>query len=335
MDCSDPTCTSFACVPAVPTAPTGWTGYFEVYDGPSMPNLTCAGDFATQQFLGNKGLDVAAATCSCSTCTATGQTCNATGMADTQHTGNVDVIVAIDATCTGSPQCGGGLDEAPTWAGACDGMDLLPKVSTCGAGAGTDCTMGTAACNVSVEMQALVVNGGSCPGGSTVTVTKPMPTWSSVGLACGGATVGTGCSGTETCLPKPDNGFGSTLCVMKAGDNDCPAGQFTNQHVFYTGFTGDSRGCSACGCGATATGGDCSATVEVYSSASCTGSPVVTLNPTTAAGDCQPVSGNPVLQSRKATFTAPTGGTCATTGGVPNGTLPVADETTAVTFCCL
>jgi hypothetical protein len=265
---------------------------------------------------------------------ATGQQCQVTGPPDTQHTANIDPIMAVDAQCNASPSCGGPLDEPQTWTGICDSSDYLPAKKTCGPNSGTMCTLGSQDCTVSLQMSALQVTGGSCPGGSTLAVTKPTPTWASLGLACGGAQLGTGCSGNQVCAPKPAPQFNSTLCVMKAGNNMCPAGQFMTPHVFYTAYTPGTRDCTPCACGATATGGSCSAMVEIYSTANCAGSPIAMLNPTTQAGDCLNITGNPVASSRKATFTTPTGGTCAITGGAPTGTLPVADATTAVTFCC-
>jgi hypothetical protein len=327
MDCSDPNCaSSFSCVPAVPMTPTGWTGYFSLYDGPASGDPGCGGNYPNQAFIGNAGFNAPPATCSMCTCASpSGETCV------------VPSTVSVgDAACGSAPFCGADL---PTdWTMPCTTTASSPYLKgaqlTCGSTASATCDTNTgAACNVSVAMGTTSVTGGQCTP-STVMPTKPTPTWMSVGEACGGVMpTGIGCSGSQVCLPKPAAGFQPNVCIMKAGENTCPAGQFSQQHVFYTGFT-DTRGCSACSCGSPS-GSTCSAKVDIYNSYNaCTGAPVATLNIDNTNGACVALSGNPQVAGRKATTTAPTGGKCTPGGGQPMGSA-AEDASTAVTFCCI
>ncbi len=325
IDCADAECT--AIVSCVAPAPAGWTGFFTVYEGPAANFMGCPAEYPTEAFTGNSGLVAAQATCSTCTCgTPTGRTCD---LADSIQTG--------DAQCGMATFCSADFTVSMAWNGTCEGMTQLPGgQTTCGMNANMTCSSSTGvACNQSVSMGPATITGGSCTP-STVVPTKGTPTWDTLGVACGDPSMtAEGCNGQFSCLPKPDAGFLTGACVMKSGVNACPAGVFTKQHVFYTGFT-DSRGCSACGCDAPA-GGTCGASVQVFSDSlqnQCTVGPIATMAVTNAAGACANIAGNPTVSNHKATITAPTGGSCPATGGAPIGAaLP--DPATATTFCCL
>jgi hypothetical protein len=118
------------------------------------------------------------------------------------------------------------------------------------------------------------------------------------------------------------------------GDVPCPA-QFTQKHLINDpSKTTDTRACEGtCSCGA-AGGGSCSATITIYSAGTvdtCSGL-IATLNPTTAAGDCQPISGDPPVGSREAVYGAVTPGTCPGSGGTATGSAAAAGATTV---CCI
>lgn len=308
-DCADPTCATVAmCVAEIPA---DWIGYDQLFDGSASPP-GCTAPFTGTATPGSSGLTAAAATCDACTCgTPANMTCDLP-----------DQITVQDALCGNTPTDVGQLAVPAAWDGTCFGNDGFPGGNTvCGAN-------GTSPCNVSVTANAPTVTGGSCaPAGGAATV--PPTSFSNIGVACTGAPHGAGCTGTDVCQPKPAQGFESGLCIHHDGELDCPAGPFTNKHVFYTGVT-DTRGCTACGCGAP-TGATCAATIQVFSTgpATCTGIPVASFT----AGSCANLLGNPAVASRRATVTtAPTGGQCGPTGGAPTGT---AVGSGATTYCCI
>ncbi len=331
--CTDPNCAdSLKCVPA---APTGWTGFYRLYDSTtSAPG--CDATWPTTAYDGNAMIDAPPDTCNCTCGAASGEKCAVGGGADPNHAGYVDEITILDAACGGMVTCGGALEVLPTWNGACYGPDGYNAGATnCGPNSDTCTKSGSAPCNVSAQAAALTISGGSCtPTSTTPTAVPTKITWGEFGEACGGATVGTGCLTGETCLPIPAAQFVTGVCVMQTGNVACPA-VFTDQHVFYDpSKTTDTRACSGtCTC-APPSGGSCSATITVYSdqTVDTCNTLVATLNPTTAKGDCQPLTGNPSVGSREATFSAVTGSSCVGTGGTATGT---ATPASATTFCCV
>jgi hypothetical protein len=307
-DCADPTCAAVAtCVAEVPA---DWTGYDHLFDGsgaaPACPSL-----FAQSATPGNSGLTADPASCGACACGAPANlTCDMP-----------DAMFVQDATCGNAGNFVTQLSVPAAWDGTCTGTDFAPGGrNTCG-------NNGTSPCNAAVLADAPVVTGGSCGasgGASTVTPSS----FTGAGFACAGAPHGGGCTGTEVCQPKPAAPFESGICIHHDGDVACPVGTpFTARHVFYTGVD-DTRGCSACACGAPA-GATCSATISVYASgSSCTGTPAATF----AAGTCTNLAGNPQITVRKATITAPTGGACPASGGAATGS---ATGTGATTYCCI
>lgn len=330
-DCSDPTCAStFSCYPAVPS---GWMGYFELYDDTGN-SPGCGGEWPDSALVGNDGIQVPDAQCTCKDCTATGQVCSPGGMADTQHPGTVDELIVIDAACNGSITCGGPLEVPPTWNGACYGPDGFNAGATnCGPNSMGCTKTGSGPCNVSVQALQLKLTGGSCGTPGMPTKTLPKVTWTNNAEACGTPMPGTGCTGGHTCLAKPQGAYVKGVCISQAGEVSCPAG-FLDQHIVYDPTKSmEGRTCGACTCGAL-TGGSCSATITVYSAGTidtCSGL-VATLHPSTSQGDCQPLTGsNPAVGSRQAVYSAVTPGTCAGGGGTPGGTVTPGGATT---FCC-
>jgi hypothetical protein len=192
---------------------------------------------------------------------------------------------------------------------------------------------GGAECAVSLTVAPTGVTGGGTCTASQVAVAKSPPTWKNVIDACSAPAPGSGCSATQACLPKPAPGFLPHLCIMKAGVNQCPPGQFQYRHVLYTAFA-DTRDCTHdCACGS-ATGGDCTATLRVYSTSGCTGSPILTTTVDSLGPKCDALTGNPAIAGSTLTVTSLDGGSCAPSGGTPTGAVD-GDPTTAVTFCCI
>lgn len=321
MDCSDPACEAdFACVPS--SVPSGWTGYFALYDGPPAGDPGCLPAFPTSTYLGNSQINAPPASCSTCTCgSPSGQKCEVNGTVD-----------VADATCGTTNVCEGAVTPPTGWTGTCFGINGLGAgVVSCGPQTDMTCKSGNQPCNVSELLGPVIVTGGTCAP-STQTPVSPTVSWDNAGEACGDAQpTGKGCA-TGLCLPKPKAPFQSGMCIMHTGDTGtCPAGVFTQKHVFYDpSATQDTRTCSPCACGS-ASGATCSATVNVYSSTNCTGL-IATLNATTTAGDCKNLSSNPAVAGFSATFTTPSGGNCAATGGQPTG---MAVPQSPTTFCCI
>jgi hypothetical protein len=247
--------------------------------------------------------------------------------------GDIDVVNSFDGPCGGTSFCQGPIPVKPPWSGSCSGLVFYSGgITKCGSG--SDCsTTGTQACNQSVQAGPLQVMGGTCGTPPMPTKVLPAVTWTNNAEACGTPMPGTGCNAGHTCLATPQGAFVKGVCVMQAGEvATCPAG-FTDRHVVYDPTkTTDGRACGACTCGAMM-GGTCTATINVYSSntGSCAG-PIATLSPTTQAGDCKNVTGNPAIGDVHATFSMVTGGTCAAGGGQPSGSATAGGATT---FCCI
>jgi hypothetical protein len=318
-DCSNPACTTVACVSAIPS---GWTGYFALFDGAPATDPSCPNSFPTSAYLGNAGLTAPPDTCStCSCGAATGGTCT------------LPLSYTVeDGTCGGTSYCSGTYTlSGSSWNGSCTGnTEFQGGQDTCGVNGGSQCNAGSAPCNVSVTVPAATVTGAQSCAASGGTPTVTPTSWSELGVACNGeTTVTTGCTGGSVCAPKPPSPFESGLCIEQTGVVTCPAGAFSTQHVFYTGVT-DGRGCGACSCGA-ASGATCSADVTLYSAGTintCTGAVA-----TVQTGGCANLSGNPTVAGREASnITAPSGGSCAASGGAPTG---AATPNTPTTFCCI
>lgn len=85
------------------------------------------------------------------------------------------------------------------------------------------------------------------------------------GRACATpAAKGTGCQGSQVCVPKP-TGFAG-LCVSKTGATACPAGAYTQQRTAGTDLSNDGRGCGACTCETK----PCAGTITLFGEADCT-----------------------------------------------------------------
>jgi hypothetical protein len=299
--------------------PSGWTGYFALYDGPAAGLPSCGGAFPTPMFQGNAGISAPPSKCSVCICSPPqGETCAS----------STTPLYTGDAPCGTSLSCETVLPAPTGWDGSCDGSTSYAPGgrSACGSG----CSGGTADCNQQVTANKLEFGAGTCTASEQTPTTTPA-IWSRVGEACAPLVMpGSVCaSATDTCVPGPGAAFHQGLCVMAVGEVSCPAGGFTERHLFY-GDVMDSRGCSSCTCGAEA-GGSCSAMLAVYSGSDCSGTPLATLQPTSTGIDCKNLGGNPPVQARVETLQI-TSGACPAGGGVPEGAAKPIDPTT---FCCI
>jgi len=311
VDCVDPDCTTgYSCVPSIPF---GWSGFATLFKGVPAQEPDCPKSFPSPQpYIGNATLIPEAHTCSACSCgTPTGQTCDLP-----------DVITLYNKPCGQlvSPLVYSPLNVPADWAGNCHGPSGY-------LGGQTDCD--NLPCNTSATSTAPTVTGGSCAS-SGGTATLPPASWAILGKACGEAPSGGGCGAGNVCQPNPQAPFLPGLCIYKGGDNSCPAGDFTDRHVFYQDVD-DSRSCSPCQCG-TPTGSTCKANISLFSEqlANSCNTKIASFD----AGGCINLSGNPPVFGRSAVITEPpSGGSCAVTGGgQPTGSLT---PTNATTFCCL
>lgn len=323
VDCADPKCTTYTCVPEIPA---GWSGYFALYDGAPAGDPGCPADFpstTTPAFLGNDGLTAPPAECACECSAPAWQGCAAL---------DTITISTGDAPCGMATYCTGAMDVPAGWDGTCFGTTFyaggqltcgpdVVQIGNCGTNTGDPC-------NVSVRATGVAAVNGSCQ--AMPTANNPDLIWDRFGRACGDApTTGGGCNVGQTCLPRMEAPYESGVCVMMAGDNACPPGAFTEKHVFYDDVM-DTRACTDCSCG-TATGGTCPTTVNIYSDTA--DNTCISLVASFQAGTCADVMGNPTLSNREAIPGAgPTGGSCIPSASTPTGTVMPTNPTT---FCCI
>jgi hypothetical protein len=138
---------------------------------------------------------------------------------------------------------------------------------------------------------------------------------------CSVGTIGVvACGAGMQCVTKPTAPFATSGCIYQAGTAACPPG-FTQRTVYYAD-AGDSRGCSACTCGAAA-GGSCSAlNIDRFDALNCA-------TATTSATD---TACHNVHTSVKLTSTVVDAGACAPNGGgQPTGSYQPTDPTV---ICC-
>jgi hypothetical protein len=129
-----------------------------------------------------------------------------------------------------------------------------------------------------VDGQALYLYGYSAGATPTcndeVTMSMSEPTWSQEVRGCRGAELGDECGQGRQCLPKAPAGFENWLCIFAEGDLECPAGDYSEKTMLYSGVS-DTRGCGSCICGA-APATTCTGNWEVFDNDDCTGNVVHT-----------------------------------------------------------
>jgi hypothetical protein len=227
--------------------------------------------------------------------------------------------IAPAATCTG---CSCGASSVS----CADPVVTLFDDPSCSTGgskvtASTSCSPILAA---AATVAAPVATGSCAPSGGVATL-APV-TWTTVARACPVSPSGS-CPGGDLCVPgQPAS---TSVCVMQSGSaTACPPGYTSGPQIFYTGVD-DTRGCSACACGA-ATNAACtiaSPAVDGYIEG-CMVTPEVMLAAPTAS--CTSLEASVFLEL-VATPMPGAAGTCAASGGGPTGS---AAPTGAASFCC-
>jgi len=217
VDCADPMCGGFECVPA---APSGWTGYFRVATGgESSTAAACpTGGAATTLYANPAG----AADCTTCSCPVTGAECSPPSI----------------GCVAGSATCGAGSTLPPAdWTssldnGACDmPTALLPPMTT--------------SLSCEITRPTAVTAAGSCtPSAVSFANTAKFATQVDV---CGAAIPGGGgCSGGNVCVPKSGAPYSTTVCVESAAATSCPPNWGTSYPTYTS--ANDTRACTQCEC---------------------------------------------------------------------------------------
>jgi len=316
-DCADPACTPK--VECVDPIPVGWgaLGYVAMHRGSLLSDPACPGGTNGEVYSGFDGLDAVETCTPCGCDDPTDQPCALDPTDQDPNKMDLQLVRMNDKQCGSVADNYRTLTTPPGWDGACYADENFPG--------GQNCTGG--ACNNSLQIPLNAkVGAGTCNphGGDPSTTT---PTWTQAIKACDvGENLG-GCTGGQTCVPKPAAPFDTRVCVAKAGEVTCPA-TYTDRSVAYGDFD-DARDCTTCVCGG-ASGGTCKITVSVFGNTTCAGTAVGAVQ----SGQCSNLTGNPTVASLSAAVTtAPNGGSCnVTSGGVPTGGVT---ETSPTTFCCL
>ena len=188
-----------------------------------------------------------------------------------------------------------------------------PKISP---GACTNVT--TSSSNVSVGNPAPTKLGTCTPSENH---TLDTPKWETAVRTCGGATTDpVGCDQGEVCAPTVVAPF-ERLCIVSAGDVECPPGSFTEKSVVFDDFQ-DNRSCSECSCGTAES--QCNGVVDFVNSTG--GGSCNILVASVSAGGCGSHGSAP-----QAIYSPNPEGTCPPQGGELSGEVT---PTGAATLCC-
>lgn len=276
VDCEDSDCSPTHL--CVPNVPGGWTGPVVLAEEVSAPAACSAqGGQPNQTFEGGTISDVPPLSCPSCVCNAGSSSCADPKITSYSEKGCSKEVA--NATVTGCAQLSGNTTQ--------NSYKL---------------TAGKAS--------------GSCAAGTLGTEVRVPPTLSAHARACGGGTLGAGCSGGK-CVAKGTGSY-NRYCIQRGGDQACPTA-FPKKTTFSSWK--DQRTCAACTCGSVQcehTG----AAFDNYSGGQCSGSLGVT-----SAGACTDLPGGENSMGVLTTTTA----ACAPSGGGVTGSL----TETAVTFCCL
>jgi hypothetical protein len=247
----------------------------------------------------------------------------------------------VSFSATAPPTCGGAwggtnwisYDTLDAPAATCGCSCDAPTGTVCSAEYQPDCISGgicSYGCSGNVALTAgqcsgaigsaggqAVAGGGIVTAGTCApqaTVNKPATSWADEARACAPTTTPAACEGAAVCVPAVDPTF--AICVEQSGDVACPPA-YPNQHLEYSGLS-DTRGCSACTCGAPS-GASCGGGINCYADGAC-GSYL-----TSTGGGCD--QSCPYVRYDQQL----SGGSCGAASVSPTGS---ATPTGATTFCC-
>lgn len=272
VDCADPGCAG-AGYACVSAVPLGWSGPLALHEGAENTTPVCAGPYPQASFQGGSAPKGALATCDACTCAMPSGACS-----------------DVDLHLYGGSSCSWSMGKITLSPGACS--PLMQSVK--GANASPS-TPPASPCS---------------PGGGAAHA--PAIAWSSVAVACGGATLGAGCSTGQVCAPRALAPFSAARCIARAGDQSCPT-PYPQKHALVEVV--DQRGCSPCACDPLA----CDTKTQLFTDSSCQSA----LGTSFTAGSCAQATG---AVTARATVTA----SCPASGGAPTGAL----QTEPWTLCC-
>lgn len=224
--------------------------------------------------------------------------------------------VTTPPTCTGKVDIG--YDTDGTHSCAFAGVPSQNANSPAG-GCGQDLFLGTEPNGIEGKLTPTPPDGGVC--GAPGVLQKANVTYAAKGRICTpGIPADIGCSG-DTCAPNVAAPF--RACISQAGDQACPAGNFSVKHLVGTDVTAN---CGTCACSMT---GTCAGTYTLYTDTACTVNPTVLA----ANGTCVRNAAIDGKSYKSYRYTlAPTGLGCTATG-----TAPVAQNVALAgsqTVCC-
>jgi hypothetical protein len=307
IDCADPQCAAYACVPPVPAGWTGPVAWWQAANPSTAP--ACPGQYGTPINV-SSGLGALPPTCgACSCSVSTQPTCAATG---TFH---------VDQMCQSPCQ------TATTVILASTGTCTMVATNTCGSGG-----------SFSLAPSLPTPTGGACKANPGTKTVSP-PTWALGGRVCpyAGANDSGGCPVTDSCVAIPGGSYGRDLCVYSTkqpAPTSCPPGYNTNTafpQTFYQSVT-DTRDCTACGCASTPSAGTCSGSVSIYGSTAngCSG----TVAATVAFGaGCTMYSGAGLSPGWVQATYAVNGAACGVTGQPTQTGSAMSSQ--PITVCCM
>jgi hypothetical protein len=290
VDCADPACgPQYECVP---TIPSGWNSAALSIGSRGG----CPSGFASQR---DVVLDPTGGAASC-TCN-----CSSSGTASCEK-GSVTFygpnLFGNDCSIIGSSA----TDVAD---GAC--RSNLP-FGLFGFGIGA---------NAPIRVSKIALTPNTCTGNVSANV-PPAGTQEGKRCTAQTTTVGGGCSAGLVCARRVGGAYQS--CVAKGGSDSCPSG-WPTKHDTGTSVT-DTRACSACTCGTTASCGP--ATVTFFSGNSCDGTAAVA----TANDSCNAIpTGGQGASSWRYDAAVLNPGCQKTGGGQATGSIAFAN---AETVCC-
>jgi len=292
IDCEDDGCTAgYRCIPPVPT---GWVGPIALSQVPhGMPKPTCPMAYSTEEYNGVEGVSAAPVTCNNCTCNSNNPTCTPSVVAH-----------------YGQSSCGGMFPLAgPNPVGGCQQQGALSG-------------------NISVRIGSPTASLNCMASGGGIASTPP-PMWATASRACSyqGA-LGAGCMAGDVCAPiTGGNDFGDNVCILKAGDEVCPA-PFTQKFTYSDNESdvNDMRTCSQCGC--MQQNATCSVNTQFFTSSNCSGSPTFTIANNNVCNNSN-ING----LYTKAIITGQPSGTCQVQQAQPQGSVTASGPFT--TLCCL
>lgn len=298
IDCADPACASFHCVP---TVPTGWFGPVALWQAAAAATAPPCPSQYNPLIDARAGLNAGPANCTC-TCSPSGQMCLAAG------------VFHADQTCADVP-C---ARVTPSPAGTC--TTIPPNL--CGSGG-------------SFDLAAMPSpSGGRCA--PNVVTTIPPVDWGISARICSFAGLQStpgGCPAGAACLDRPASPYGSSLCIYSSDDPppaSCPAGYDGRAPIVLHSSVNDSRGCGACTC-SNPSGGLCTGSIGIFADSACAAAAGST---TYRVGtSCQGYMGVNIARGAVRAELVVTPGTCLVDG--PPSPAGAAVPAQPTTVCCL